>query len=445
MRATEIIQKKRMGKELSESELKLWLDAYLNDEVTDYQMSAWLMAVCFQGMTSSECAAWTRLMWKSGETMPRSEQKSFWVDKHSTGGVGDKTSLLLVPIVIAASQRIWGKGQVKIPMISGRGLGHTGGTLDKLQSVSGYQTEKGMEEALELLEKNDFFMIGQSEEIAPADKKIYALRDATSTVESIPLIVSSILSKKLSENLDGIVFDVKAGNAAFMKSKEHAVKLAKALVEISKANGVQASASVTAMDEPLGRKIGNFLEVEECWEFINGVQERKLKDLVIELASQMLFLAAKGTLSVSECVSEITKELSSEEAKNIFKMMFVSQGGNWEFFQKALHQLPTGYSEVEVRAPHSGYIESVDALSLALWVQEQGGGRKKTSDSIDPWIGIKDLKKQGETVAEGEKVCSIIIHDKNSHLQRDPEIISRAFSIGKIKPQENPLILERMV
>lgn len=445
MRATEIIQKKRMGKELSESELKLWLDAYLNDEVTDYQMSAWLMAVCFQEMTSSECAAWTRLMWKSGETVPRSEKKSFWVDKHSTGGVGDKTSLLLVPIVIAASQRIWGKGQVKIPMISGRGLGHTGGTLDKLQSVSGFQTEKVMDEALKLLEKNDFFMIGQSEEIAPADKKIYALRDATSTVESIPLIVSSILSKKLSENLDGIVFDVKAGNAAFMKTKETAMTLAKALVEISKLNGVQASAVVTAMDEPLGRKIGNFLEVEECWEFLNGNQERKLKELVMELASQMLFLAAKGTLSVSECMSEIKRELSSEEAKNIFKMMFVSQGGDWEFFQKALHHLPAGYSEVEVHAPHAGYIESVDALSLALWVQEQGGGRKKTSDSIDPWVGIKDLKRQGETVAEGEKVCSVVIKDKSSQVQRDFKLISQAFLISKTRPNETPLILERMV
>jgi len=444
MRASEVILKKRNGEELSRSELQGWMEAFLKGEVTDYQMSAWLMAVFFQGMSFSECTHWTELMWKSGETLPRTDKQSFRIDKHSTGGVGDKTSLLLVPIVSAAAQRLWGKGSVEIPMISGRGLGHTGGTLDKLESITGFKTDLSMERALQLLEENDFFMIGQTQEIAPADKKIYALRDATGTVESLPLIVSSILSKKLSENLNGLVLDVKSGSAAFMKNKEKAAELAEVLVNTAKANGVRAVAVVTEMEEPLGRKIGNFLEVEECWEFLQGNQEPTLRDLVIELGCQMLYLAGREKLSFDQCLEEISSDLSSEKAQGVFRQMFVQQGGDWSFFEKHFEQLPPGYQQDEVRSAHSGYIEKVDALNLALWVQDQGGGRKITTDSIDPWVGIKNIKKKGEKISKGQILCSVIRKTNHPPDEFYEGKISSAFAISEQKPTLNSLILERI-
>ncbi|NBT58672.1 thymidine phosphorylase, partial [bacterium] len=242
MRPTEIISKKKRGEEHSPEELSLFLDAFLKGEVTDYQMSAWLMAVCFQGMTPKERTEWTRLMWKSGISFQRAERSTYWIDKHSTGGVGDKTSLILVPVVMAAAEKLLGTGKIKLPMVSGRGLGHTGGTLDKLESVIGFSPMLKVEDSLRLLDGNGFFMIGQTEEIAPADRRIYALRDATSTVDSVPLIVSSILCKKLAESLDGIVFDVKMGRGAFMKTPEAAKTLAAALVSTAKAENVDAVA-----------------------------------------------------------------------------------------------------------------------------------------------------------------------------------------------------------
>ena len=259
MQTQELILKKRSGLELSTEELRELLYGYLEGDVKDYQMSAWLMAVFFQGLSDRELRDWTRLMWQSGRSFARSHRNDFWVDKHSTGGVGDKTSLLLVPLVTAVFQSLNIDG-VRIPMVSGRGLGHTGGTLDKLESVPGFSPQISFEEADELLSSNHFFMMGQTQEMAPADRLIYALRDVTGTVESQPLIVSSIMSKKLSESLDGIVFDVKVGKGAFMKNLEQARSLAEGLRGVAKAQKLASVAAMTSMDEPLGSTIGNFVE-----------------------------------------------------------------------------------------------------------------------------------------------------------------------------------------
>ncbi|NBX76596.1 MAG: thymidine phosphorylase, partial [Proteobacteria bacterium] len=342
MRPSEIISKKKRGEEHSFEELREFLDCFLNGEVTDYQMSAWLMAVCFKGMTAQERTEWTRLMWKSGESFKRTERETYWVDKHSTGGVGDKTSLVLVPIVTAAAQKLYGHGKVKLPMISGRGLGHTGGTLDKLESVSGFSPRKRVREALQLLDQNGFFMIGQTEEIAPADSRIYALRDATATVDSIPLIVSSILCKKLAESLDGIIFDVKVGAGAFMKSTQSAKDLAEALVSTSKMQKLDAVAVISRMDEPNGWAVGNFVEVEECWEFLEGKQEEGLKNLVTELGGQMLCLAGWRTVSLEKCRQLIEEESSSHQSRQLFQKMFEAQGGNWTEFLNSRENLPAG-------------------------------------------------------------------------------------------------------
>ncbi|MFM8269637.1 MAG: thymidine phosphorylase, partial [Pseudomonadota bacterium] len=372
MRPTEIISKKKRGEEHSIEELCWFLDSFLKGEVTDYQMTAWLMAVCFQGMTPKERTEWTRLMWKSGESLPRSERDSYWIDKHSTGGVGDKTSLILVPVVMAASEKLSGEQKVKLPMVSGRGLGHTGGTLDKLESVSGFSPIQSVNEALRLLDKNGFFMIGQTDQIAPADRRIYALRDATATVDSIPLIVSSILCKKLAESLDGIVFDVKMGRGAFMKTPESARELAKALVSTSKMQNLNAVAVISSMDEPNGTAIGNFVEVEECWDFLEGKQENGLKALVVELGTWMIYLAGREKHSFEKCREMIERESSSSRSRELFKKMFESQGGQWSDFVTARNSIPPNYRRLSLPSPESGFVSQCDALGIGEWVQKRG-------------------------------------------------------------------------
>jgi len=441
MQSTEIISKKKNGEELLPSELSDFLHSFLSGETTDYQMSAWLMAVCFQGMTKKESQAWTQLMWKSGSTLPRPHRNDFWIDKHSTGGVGDKTSLLLVPLVLAASEKCLGKDKIRIPMISGRGLGHTGGTLDKLESVPGFSCRKNIQEATKLLEKNGFFMIGQSEDIAPADRKIYALRDATATVESIPLIVSSILSKKLAESLDGIVFDVKVGTGAFMKTRDSARALGQALVASSKDHGLKAIAVLTSMQEPLGFTIGNAMEVLECWEFLLGKQEPQFKSLVVELGTWMLYLASQKKQDLSSCRKEVESAISSLRSQELFIQMFSNQGGNFEEFLKK-HQTPNeSYLDVKVVSPATGFLTHCNPLILGECVKEMGGGRQRTSDTIDARVGIRVFKKVGEPVQQGD-LLAVGTLKKDGNVQKIQEKMNSSFHVGADSQEPDPMIYE---
>lgn len=441
MRPTEIIEKKKQGKELSPEELNLFLSSFLKGEVTDYQMSAWLMAVCFQGMTFGERTEWTRLMWKSGLSFKRTEKETYWIDKHSTGGIGDKTSLILVPVVTAAAERLLGRGKIKLPMVSGRGLGHTGGTLDKLESVSGFSPAQSMDASQRLLERNGFFMVGQTEEIAPADRRIYALRDATATVDSIPLIVSSILSKKLAESLDGIVFDVKMGKGAFMKNHEAAKELAQALVSGAKAEKLDATAVISRMDEPNGWAIGNFVEVEECWSFLQGIQEKGLKLLVLELGARMLFLSGRGKNKLERCLQIIEEELSSSRSQELFKVMFESQGGNWSAFIKAKEDIPKGYRILPVASTQSGFVRGCDALKIGEWVQSRGGGRRKVTDVVDHRVGVVLRRKQGDAVEKGDVIAEAILKEEDVSEENQNKILS-AFEIGTQPTNMLPLIVE---
>ncbi|NBX93630.1 MAG: thymidine phosphorylase [Proteobacteria bacterium] len=443
MRPTDIISKKKNGGEHSPEELSFFLNSFLQGSVTDYQMAAWLMAVCFKGMTVNETLEWTQLMWKSGTTFERSHRNDFWVDKHSTGGVGDKPSLLLVPIVAAVTERLFGKGKVKLPMVSGRGLGHTGGTLDKLESVGGFSSKIKLSDALKLLQKNGFFMIGQTEEIAPADRRIYALRDVTSTVDSIPLIVSSIMSKKLSENLDGLLFDVKVGSGAFMKDREQALALARALVSVAKANRIDAVAHLTRMDEPIGRNVGNFLEIEECWDFLHGNQEPGLKELILEMAAEMVFLSSRRQIPIETCRKECAEELSSSRARAHFQNMFESQGGQWDEFTKNFKRPPIGYKKVLITASQAGYLSQCEALKVGLLLNQIGGGRNGVTDSIDPWVGFVFEKKVGDRIEKGDTLVTCILRDSLSE-KTVKDAFESILLVNDRKPRVDPFLLEKV-
>mgnify|MGYP000266991989 CR=1 FL=1 len=440
MQVSEIIAKKRDGLELSESELEYLLKSYLDKDTKDYQMSAWLMAVYFKGLSEKELSIWTRLMWKSGLTFPRANRNTFWIDKHSTGGVGDKTSLVLVPLVHQLGEKLLGPGKLQIPMISGRGLGHSGGTLDKLDSIPGFSSQIPMKEALKLISERGFFMLGQTEEIAPADKQLYALRDVTATVESIPLIVSSIMSKKLAESPDGIVFDVKTGSGAFMTTEERAEQLASHLVRASKKENVDAVAVVSKMDEPLGWKVGNLLEIEECAEFLKGKQEPGLQEVVFELATQMVFLASKRTLK-PESIREKCLEVSqSPETFKKFVEMFENQGGNWKSFESNAQKMRQELACFEFQAPDSGIFASCEAKSIGLLLIDLGGGRRTKEDIIDTRVGFEFLKKCGDEVARGETLVKVYYNPKTD-LKSVQEKLTKAIQVSSGKEFQKQSLL----
>lgn len=403
---TDIIKKKRSGHRLSESELAFLIDGYLDGTHRDYHLAAWLMAVFFRGMEIEETRTLARLMWKSGITLPREHRNDFWIDKHSTGGVGDKTSLLLVPIVTAVAEKAFGKGRVKIPMISGRGLDFTGGTLDKLEAVPGFFSGLPLNDALGLLKKNGYFMMGQTADLAPADRLLYALRDVTGTVECLPLIVSSILSKKLAENLDGLVFDVKFGSGAFMPERERARDLAVALFETARGEGVRATAFLTNMDRPLGAKVGHQLEVEECADYLRGVHgDSGLHEVTMALAAEMLALASGGHWSFQQARSACEDMITTRRPAEIFEELFTAQGGDWKAFEANRRKLE-GRPRVALKAPKDGYVHRLDARAVGQRVRAMGGGRQSKESPIDLNVGaiihrtVGDAVKKGDTVVE---------------------------------------------
>ncbi len=395
----------------------------MRDSIPDYQVAAWLMAVYFKGLSEEETQVLTELMWKSGVSLPRPHREGFWVDKHSTGGVGDKTSLILVPLVTAACERLYGKGQVKIPMISGRGLGHTGGTLDKLETVSGFSPRIELDKALPLLEKNGYFMMGQTKDLAPADRRLYALRDTTGTVESIPLIVSSIMSKKLSESLDGLVLDLKWGAGAFMDTAEKAKVLGKALVGVAKRCGVQAQGILTSMQEPMGWSVGHQLEVEECYRYLQGDnREEGMHAVVLALGSAMVQLAGRGKVSSAEARSACEEELKASGVNAIFREMFEAQGGDFNTWEKGVGKVASSTLVSVLESPATGYVERIQPRLLGEYLGALGGGRSKVDDKIDFSVGAILRKKVGDPVQKGEELMRVHASSQGKKAERPGDL-----------------------
>lgn len=396
----ELIKAKRNGKILTPDEIDFFIQGYAQGNIPDYQMSALLMAIFFKGMTNDETLSLTKAMLHSGEIVDFSSLAGFKVDKHSTGGVGDKTSLILGPIVAAAG--------VPVPMISGRGLGHTGGTLDKLEAIPGFNTQIPLPEFIQLVKKHLICFIGQTKEICPADKKIYALRDVTATVESLPLICASIMSKKLAEGIDGLVLDVKYGSGAFMKTPALAEELAKNLMAIARGYGKKVTALLTNMDQPLGRFAGNSLEVDECVSIMrnetfigsNGYDlYEDTRELSLQLSAHMLYLAGKG--KTEEESYQIAKEiLVSGKAMKKFEELCGIHGGNLEALPKPKHQ-------VVIRSTKSGFVESFNAESIGVAGIMMKAGRAQANDIIAPTAGIEFHVKVGDSINSGDPLFTL--------------------------------------
>ncbi len=429
MRVVDLILKKREGQELNADELTFLIDGYTSGDIPDYQMAAFLMAVFFRSMTSAELGAWADAMLRSGEVLDLSDIPGAKVDKHSTGGVGDKVSLILAPLAVAAG--------LKVPMISGRGLGHTGGTLDKLESIPGFNVNQTVEVFRDMVENIGSCLIGQTGEIAPADKKIYALRDVTGTVECIPLIASSIMSKKLAEGLDSLVLDVKVGSGAFMKDIENARELATTMIGIGAAMNRPVRALITDMDQPLGLAVGNSLEVIESIETLKGKGPEDLTTLTIELVAEMLDVA--GMPADRETLRGY---LNDGTALEVFRSIIVRQGGNADVLDDP-SLLPKAAKVEPFLAQTSGVITHMDATDVGIAAMELGAGRKTKEDDVDHAVGLVFHKKRGDRVEPGDVILEI-----HSNPASDVEACIRrlrsSIHIGNGAVKNVPLILERL-
>ncbi len=430
MRMVDIIKKKRDGGILSREEIAFFVEDYTKGEIPDYQASALLMAIYFRGMTSDETVALTEYMMKSGEVLDLTDIPGPKVDKHSTGGVGDKISLPLAPIVASLG--------VFVPMISGRALGHTGGTLDKLESIKGLTTAISPEKFKKQLLDIGVVMAGQTENLCPADKKLYALRDVTATVESIPLISASIMSKKLAEGIDGLVLDVKTGNGAFMAKYEDAKKLAQTMVEIGKGMGKKVKAFITNMNQPLGYKIGNALEVEETIEILKGKGPEDVRELTYTLAAEMLIIAGKE-ISREEALKKVDEVVKSGKALKKWEELVKYQGGDLDYMYSE-EFTKTNYS-FELKANSDGYLYSYNTYEVGVAVSILGAGRSTKDDKIDHKVGIILHKKVGDEVKSGETVMEIKYNDVNKFNQA-LQLFKNCYIVKSEKPAKEPLVFE---
>jgi pyrimidine-nucleoside phosphorylase len=433
MRAVDVIQKKREGGELSREEIAFLIDGYVAGKVPEYQVSAWLMAVFFKGMTSEETAALTDVMLRSGKTMDLSGISGPFVDKHSTGGVGDKVSLILAPMVAACG--------VKVPMMSGRALGHTGGTLDKLESIPGYRTALSEAEFRSFIQKDGFAMTGQTAEIVPADKKLYALRDVTATVESIPLITASILSKKVAEGAEALVFDVKSGPGAFMKTQEKAEALARSLVSTGTAMGKRIVGVISDMSEPLGLKVGNFFEIEETMDCLEGSGPEDLMEITYRLGAWML-VAGGSAKDVEEGERLCRKAIKSGIARDLFFANVRSQGGRTDRLAELRGKMRASAS-YEVLAPSTGCISAIDAYKIGLAGVYLGVGRDTAADPVYPDVGFILEKKTGEAVVAGERIATVYGKDAAA-LEAAKPLVASAYSFSPSPPAARPLIIKEI-
>jgi pyrimidine-nucleoside phosphorylase len=431
MRTVDLIHRKRDGEELSPEEISALIEGYTRGEVPEYQMSAFLMAVFYSGMTDHEVDALTHTMVRSGETIDLSGVPGIKVDKHSTGGVGDKTSLVAAPLAASAG--------VVVPMISGRALGHTGGTLDKLEAIPGFRTDLTVEEFRNQLAQVGLAFMGQSDEVTPADRKLYALRDATATVESLPLIASSIMSKKLAAGIDALVLDVKVGAGAFVKKQVEARRLAQMMVGIGRRSDKRVQALITDMNQPLGFAIGNALEIMEVSQTLQNMGPVDLTRLSIELAAYMIHLA-KITPTREEARDLAQKNLLNGEGYKKFREVIHLQGGNPQVLER-FDLLPNATGAREILCPRAGYISAIDAEYIGLASAMIGAGRDAKEDAIDPAVGVILEAKVGQKVDAGAILCRIY-YTGDEHLDEAADMVEDSFRISQTVPEERNLILE---
>lgn len=424
MRAYDIIMKKRNGLENTKEEIEFMINNYVSGELKDYQMSAWLMAVYFNHMSDKERYNLTITMLNSGDKVSLKDIKGKKIDKHSTGGVGDKTTLALAPMVASLG--------LTVSKLSGRGLGHTGGTIDKLESIPGFKTSLSTEDFINTANQTGIAIAGQTANIAPADKKIYALRDLTATVDEISLIASSIMSKKLAIDSDGIVLDVKAGSGAFMKDIEDAKKLAESMVSIGKMNGKNIKALVTNMNQPLGVKVGNALEVYEAIETVKGNGPEDFQNLCIELASHMAELS--GEMKYNEAKKKLTKNIKEGILVNKMKEWIKAQGGDERIVDNP-ELLEISKNKKEFKADKSGYLYSYDTEKIGIASMVLGAGRATKEDEIDLSVGLEVHKKLGEKINSGDTLVTIYYSDI-SNIDESERILKEAIKISDKKPDE---------
>lgn len=446
MRAYEIIKKKRDGLELSEAELSFLISRYISGEIPDYQISAFLMADFFRGMSEKETIALTKIMRNSGDVLDLSDIDGPKIDKHSTGGVGDKTSIILSPLLAAAG--------LIVPMVCGRGLGHTGGTLDKLEAVPGFRTDLSIAEFRLNLRNIGAAIMGQTKELDPADRKLYALRDATATVESIPLIASSIMSKKLAEGIDGLVLDIKTGSGAFMKSIAEARTLAKTMVNLGNSFGVRTIAILTDMEQPLGNAVGNSLEIKECVNALQGSWPADLKELTLTLGAWMIKTAAMVSgFSFKIDGKDINCKEGPEDCKRGL-MDLIQDGSAFRKFVaivEAQHGnsaalsiqglLPSAKAVKRITSGREGFIQRIDAEKAGISSMLLGAGRQKMDDPIDPSAGIILSKKSGDAIKYGEQIA-VFHYTSDAGLKEAETIFLSGIEIGAEKPQKRDIVFE---
>ncbi|EZH67673.1 thymidine phosphorylase [Bacillaceae bacterium JMAK1] len=433
MRMVDFIANKRDGLVHDDEHIKQFVTDYTNGSIPDYQASAWAMAVYFQGMSKEESAALTHAMAKSGDELDLSQIEGVKVDKHSTGGVGDKTTFILSPLVAAAG--------VPVAKMSGRGLGHTGGTIDKLEAFSGFQTEMTVDRFIDLVNEHKLALVGQTGNLTPADKKLYALRDVTATVNAMPLIASSVMSKKIAAGADGIVLDVKVGSGAFMSDLDAARELAQTMVQIGNELGRQTVAVLSDMDQPLGEMVGNSLEVKEAIDVLKGGGPKDVRDLSVRLAAHMLVLAKK--VDSVEAGEELANELlQNGKALEAFRQFVERQGGdptfvdNPEAFVKANHIIP-------VTAKEDGYVKQIHAAKIGQAAGHLGAGRMTKDEEIDHSVGVQVKKKRGDHVKAGDVLT--YIHSNNEEVTDVVKLIEESYTITKEHVEPLPLIMDEML
>jgi pyrimidine-nucleoside phosphorylase len=429
MRAVDVIQKKRDGHELERDEIAFFVDGYTRGTIPDYQASALAMAVFFKGMTAQETVALTESMMRTGEVLDLGDLPGPKVDKHSTGGVGDKTSMVLAPLAAACG--------VYVPMISGRGLGHTGGTLDKLESIPGFRVGLSLDEFRAVLRKSHLGLIGQTPEIAPADRKLYALRDVTSTVESRPLIAASIMSKKMAEGIDALVLDVKTGDGAFMVKEEDSRALAEAMLAIGKGMGKKVVALITDMEQPLGRTVGNALEIVECIETLQGKGPPDLETLSVELAAWMLSLAG-APADLEAARARVREALASGAGLRKFQEIIGLQGGDARVCDDVA-RLPRAKETVELRAESAGRVSGIACRTVGTAAMLLGAGRETVDGTIDPGVGLVLRKKVGDAVSAGEPLATVHVNDRR-RLDEALAMLRGAIRVGSEAPAPRPLV-----